>query len=51
MHKNKQTKYAKSIRKIHKEQVDLWEMNKNVQHNPWVVEKKHFNLVELSNKG
>lgn len=24
---------------MHKEQVDLWEMNKSVQHNPWVVEK------------
>lgn len=39
MHKKKQTKCAKSIRKMHKEQVDLWEMNKSVQHNPWVVEK------------
>lgn len=28
MHKKKQTKYAKSIREMHKEQVDLWEMNK-----------------------
>lgn len=28
MHKNKQTKCAKSIGQMHKEQVDLWEMNK-----------------------
>lgn len=28
MHKKKQTKCAKSIRKMHKEQADLWEMNK-----------------------
>ena len=28
MHKKKQTKCTKSIREMHKEQVDLWEMNK-----------------------
>lgn len=30
MHKKKQTKCAKNIREMHKEQVDLWEMNKKV---------------------
>ena len=28
MHKKKQKKRKKNIREMHKEQVDLWEMNK-----------------------